>query len=455
MVERRFRFSGESLLDRLGRLPPPGAYWVGFSGGADSTALLQAMWELRERIDAPLRAVHFDHGLQQDSKDWQARCRAFCEERDIPYHSQRLDVRSGSRRSLEEEARNCRYRAVAELLGESEMYLTAHHAEDQAETLFLNLMRGSGIEGLAGIPVVRRLARGWVARPLLDVHRAELESFLEDRQVEWLEDPSNTDLAFDRNFLRHELFPLLEERWPGVSRRLARTARNARVGASALARFIEDRAGQWLRDPLRLPLDKLLDFDEGMQTLVLRQWLRQHEVPALPEARMGEFLQQIASSDHDSQPAVRWDDWSIRRYRNALWLHHGLPLSGCAKKHWTDGMAIDLGTDSGRYVLHGCETAIPPGWRVAPREKGMRLRPHAQGHSRKIKHYFQSGGVPPWLRLGIPLLYWDDEPVALGDWVLGHRLQDWLSGNALTLEWQPVDPALRFVRDRCKQQEWT
>ncbi|MEE4292821.1 MAG: tRNA lysidine(34) synthetase TilS, partial [Xanthomonadales bacterium] len=193
MVERRFRFSGESLLDRLGRLPPPGAYWVGFSGGADSTALLQAMWELRERIDAPLRAVHFDHGLQQDSKDWQARCRAFCEERDIPYHSQRLDVRSGSRRSLEEEARNCRYRAVAELLGEREMYLTAHHAEDQAETLFLNLMRGSGIEGLAGIPVVRRLARGWVARPLLDVHRAELESFLEDRQVEWLEDPSNTD----------------------------------------------------------------------------------------------------------------------------------------------------------------------------------------------------------------------------------------------------------------------
>ncbi|MGD8346759.1 MAG: tRNA lysidine(34) synthetase TilS, partial [Lysobacterales bacterium] len=141
MVERRFRFSGESLLDRLGRLPPPRGYWVGFSGGADSTALLQALFELQDRLEAPLRAVHFDHGLQQGSKDWQARCRAFCEERDIPFHGECLDVRRGNRRSIEEEARNCRYRAVAELLGEEEMYLTAHHAEDQAETLFLNLMR--------------------------------------------------------------------------------------------------------------------------------------------------------------------------------------------------------------------------------------------------------------------------------------------------------------------------
>ena len=236
MNARRQGFSTERLLESLARLPRPRRYRVGFSGGADSTALLQALFELQDRLEAPLRAVHFDHGLQQGSKDWQARCRTFCEERDIPFHGERLDVRSGNRRSIEEEARNCRYRAVAELLGEEEMYLTAHHAEDQAETLFLNLMRGSGIEGLAGIPVLRNLEHGWVARPMLETRREELEAFLRARDIGWLNDPSNDDTSFDRNYLRRELFPVLEKRWPGMVQRLSRTARNARISASAMAR---------------------------------------------------------------------------------------------------------------------------------------------------------------------------------------------------------------------------
>ncbi len=179
------------------------------------------------------------------------------------------------------------------------MYLTAHHAEDQAETLFINLMRGSGVEGLAGIPALRTLDKGWVARPLLDQHRSDLDRYLETRSIEWLTDPSNEDTGFDRNYLRQALFPQLEKRWPGVVNRLSRTARNARITATAMAEFIENQSGDLIRDPSKMPLRKLLELEPEMQTLIVRQWLRRHEVPALPESRLKEFLDQLAGLKSD------------------------------------------------------------------------------------------------------------------------------------------------------------
>jgi len=167
-------FTSERLLASLARLPVPKKYWIGFSGGADSTALLQALHECRDKLQAPIHALHFHHGLQMAASDWQEHCGAFCLAREIPYLAEKLEIDTSGGSSLEEESRNCRYRAVARKLGRDEMYLTAHHAEDQAETLFLNLLRGSGIEGLAGIPALRNLEHGWVARPLLETRRKAL-----------------------------------------------------------------------------------------------------------------------------------------------------------------------------------------------------------------------------------------------------------------------------------------
>ena len=443
-------FAGSLLLESLGRLPIPSRYWVGFSGGADSTALLLALHESADQLAAPMHAVHFDHGLQEQAGDWAAHCEEFCRERGIPFRLETLSVPRTSRSSLEEEARNRRYRAVSRILGEQDMYLTAHHAEDQAETLFLNLMRGSGIEGLAGIPVLRNLGQGWVARPLLDIHRKELVGFLRERGVAWLEDPSNTDMAFDRNFLRGELFPQLEQRWPGLAKRLSRTARNARASANAMAAVIEQHAGDLLQDCLRMPARKLLALDAEMQSLVLRQWLRRQEIPVLPESRLGEFLQQLSESQADSQPEVQWGDWMMKRYRSDLWLHRREPFAACERKTWRGGMQVELGPDSGSYHLQGGKTEIPSGWRVGAREAGDRIRTFETGPSRKLKHFFQTASIPPWLRLGIPVLYWDDEPVALGDWAIGHRLQWWLMENGLELEWKPADHVLTRVRRDCQ-----
>jgi len=437
------------LLDSLARLPSPGKYWIGFSGGADSTALLQAIHECREHLKAPIQAIHFHHGLQDGADAWQDHCRLFCAERDIPFHSKKLEINFSGRSSPEETARNFRYRAVAQILGDKEIYLTAHHAEDQAETLFLNLMRGSGIEGLAGIPALRSLANGWVARPLLDRTRPELEQFLQKRNITWLTDPSNEDTAFDRNYLRQELFPLLEKRWPGLRDRLFRTARNARISANAMAMFIESQSGDLIRDRLKMPLQKLLELQPEMQTLILRQWLRKHEVPLLPEARLTEFLAQLAGSELTNQAEVQWEDWMIKRYQNDLWLHRREPFQACPAKEWKHGMKLEIGPDSGRLCLVGEPTLIPASWKVRARKAGDRIRPLPDGPSRKLKQFFRSATIPPWLRPGIPVLEWDGEPVALGDWVLGHRLQTWLFDHNLEYQWRPTDPVLNRVRADC------
>jgi tRNA(Ile)-lysidine synthase len=435
-------FDGQRLLACLGRLPVPRIYWVGFSGGADSTALLQAMHESRSQLPAALHAVHFHHGLQSRAGEWQEHCRAFCAQRGIPFLSERLEIVRSARTSPEEASRNSRYRAVARILGADEMYLTAHHAEDLAETLFLNLMRGSGIEGLAGIPMLRKLERGWVARPLLESHRGELVAYLEARGIGWLTDPSNADTAFDRNYLRQELFPLLERRWPGLVRRLSRTARNARRSAAAMAAFIENQSGHLIHDPLKMPLPRLLQLDPELQSLILRQWLRRHEVPAMPEQRLREFLRQLAQATGETRAEVQWDEWMIKHYHLDLWLHRRRPYLPCPDTPWRDRMEVELGQDAGRLRLHGEPVAVPPGWRVRTRRPGDRIRPRRDGPSRTLKHFFQSAVIPPWLRPGIPVLEWDGEPVALGDWVLGDRLQTWLRDHGLEYRWEPADSVL-------------
>lgn len=442
------RFGSDVVRELLDPLPAARRYWVGFSGGADSTALLLALHGARRDLTSPLVAVHFDHGLQDASSRWKDHCEAFCAERGIPFRSVSLHVRRGGRDSPEEAARAARYGAVADLLAEDEMFLTAHHAEDQAETLFLNLMRGSGLDGLAGIPRVRSLGKGWVGRPLLDVPRDALRDFLVENHIEWQEDPSNDDTAFDRNYLRRELFPLLETRWPGVAKRMVRTARLARQSTDALAAFIEDRSGDALADRVCLSLAFLHSFDHELRALVLRQWLRRHEVPALPEVRLVHFLEQLESANPGNEAEAAWSGWQLKRFRERLWLHRRGPAFLCDDKPWPSGMSLPLGADAGRYRLLGPETPIPAGWRAGPRTPGGRLRAFHDGPSRKIKDILREAGVPPWLRLGFPVLYWDDEPVAVGDWVLGHRLRDWLAANGLELEWQPADPVLKRARPR-------
>lgn len=439
-------FDSKQLQTVIGHLPQTSKFWVGFSGGADSTALLLALHRCRNDLNASIHAMHFHHGLNPGADAWLDHCRDFCAARDIPFSSRILKVQTTDGTSTEENARNARYQAVADFLGQDHIYLTAHHADDQAETLFLNLMRGGGVEGLAGIPKLRTLGAGWVARPLLGFRRPDLEDYLRKHKVKWLEDPSNRDESYDRNYLRNNLFPLIASRWPGLVRNLNRSARHAREASEALAAFINSSSSDLLGSQHRMPLERLLQLELPMQALVLRQWLRLRNIPALTQVRTLEFLSQLADAGPDSQAEVKWDHWQLKLHRQTIWLEDTARAVICSRRDWSKGLKLELNTGLGHLQLHGTPVELPPGWKVGARTEGSKIRLRQNGGRTTLKELYRQSGTPPWLRPAIPVLYWDDEAVAIGDWMIAEKMKNWLNSNSLDYRWHPADPLLIELR---------
>ena len=235
-------FSEHALPAALRSLGAVARFCVAYSGGLDSSVLLHALARCRDALGAPLVAVHVDHALLSEAAAWTAHCRATCAELGVPL--QVVEVDAARRRAalgVEAAARDARYAALADLLGPGDCLLTAHHRDDQAETVLLQLLRGCGPAGLAAMPGVAPLGRGRLARPLLDVSRADLRAYAVEHSIGFVQDPSNSDPELARGFLRTEVTPRLQARWPGMSRTLARAARHAADAAAIIAeRAAED-----------------------------------------------------------------------------------------------------------------------------------------------------------------------------------------------------------------------
>lgn len=438
------RFDSRVLLDRLGDFPPARRYLVGFSGGADSTALLTALHARKDQLQAHIEALHFNHGLQDDAPRWRAHCEDFCTKRGIPLTCQALEISSRAG-NVEARAREARYRYVEEHLDSKSLYLTAHNADDRAETFLMHALRGSGLKGLASIPDIRPLGRGYVVRPLLEFHRSELTQYLQDKGIGWIEDPSNLDTDMDRNFLRQEVIPLLESRWPAARKSLARSSRHLRTAGSVLHELLLQQTGLDDHDGLVLPLAVLDSLGAPARSLVLRAWLEDQGAPSLPESRLEEFTGQLDASEPGSQCETSWSGWTLKRFRDAVHLVPPGPDHECPRLTWEAGPVLDLGPGLGTLQLTGKDGPLPDRWSVAPRKPGGSMQLHHDGPRRKLKKVFQEQGIPPWRRQAIPVLYWDDEAVALGDWCLAPRFRRWLTEHGLGYRWEPSDPQLRHL----------
>ena len=431
---------------------------VGFSGGLDSTCLLLGMNRLREKLGAPLCAIHFDHGLHADSPRWANHCAAACEQADIPFECVRGDIASDTGAGIEAAARSFRYDHLARNLGVDDVFLTAHHASDQAETLLLHLLRGSGPQGLAAIPAVRRLGRGWVVRPLLNFDRASMEVWLSGQGSDWIVDPANEDESFDRNFIRHQVIPLLRQRWPASVDALHRSAALVRADAASLALLIESALSANRADECTMPLQALLDRPLFLQASLLRHWARGISAEPLPFHKLQEFLAQINETGGRSRPGqmaeLRWASGLIKRHRDRLWLHSLDAMAACPERPWNESAELDLGKRIGKLVLKGASAPgaqLEPGsWRAGPRREGQRIRLHDGGPNRRVKHLMNEYGIPPWLRDAVPVLYVGDCIAAIGDWHQSQKLTDWLSRHSATLTWAPGDPVLRRIRAECQ-----
>jgi tRNA(Ile)-lysidine synthase len=423
-------FNAEVLLSRLEKLQEdrPRRYLVAFSGGIDSSVLLHALASSADTHRVPIVAIHINHGMHEDAPDWEAHCRRVASGLDVPFQSQVVIIDDKSGLGQEATARQARYDAFRDIVEEGDWLLSAHHEDDQAETLLMNLMRGSGLAGLAGIGAVQPFARGTLARPLLGVSGDAMKAYAEQQHLRWIDDPSNLDTRFDRNFLRQEIIPSLAERWPGVAQRLARSAELAAEASDLLNDLAElDLANVTTgTKAAKLAIEGLRSLSEKRQRNLLRYAVKRSGLPPPPATRLLQITRELIPAREDAQPLVGWPGAEVRRYRDYLYLLADLPDEGLAGVSTlrADGNWLNLGKGRGQLLL---EPGVDGGIDAAAVEGGLSLRfrqggeefcPVGRHRTHKLKKLLQEDGVVPWMRQQIPLLYSGDILVAVGDlWV--------------------------------------
>ncbi len=419
-------FDPEILLERLDALETAGnkpyRYVIALSGGLDSTVLAHALTVTRERHGKSLLAVHVDHQLHPESGRWNDYCRRLADSLGIEFVAETVSVDAGRGSGLEAAAREARYAALARHVGDGDWLLSAHHRNDQAETLLLNLMRGSGPAGIAGIGLLTPFAAGWLVRPLIDVSRDALEAYAAAQRLRWVDDPSNEDLRFDRNYLRHDVLPALEQRWPGIVERLARSADLAAEAANMLDELAASDLQNVGDAPARIDIEGLLALSGARQRNLLRHAIRREGLPLPGAARLAAILDSVLQAREDAQPVVQWEGGEVRRYRGKLYL---LPPLG--EQAWpSEGRPlapghVSLGHGMGSLRLapgaaRGLSGAIVErGLSIHMRRGGEEIKPAGQAHTKKLKKLLQEKGIVPWMRDRLPLIYAGDELVAVAD----------------------------------------
>jgi len=415
------------LLQILRPFPCSGGVCLALSGGVDSHVLLHLLARLGGELGAGLRVLHCNHGLQPQAKLWATHCVDLCRALGVPIEVLELALVRTPGASLEAEAREARYLALGQALRPGELLLTAQHQDDQAETVLLQLLRGSGPRGLAAMPELAPFAGGYLGRPLLGFGRRHIEAYAREQGLGWIEDASNQDLTLDRNFLRHQVIPLLRQRWPGLASTLSRSARHCAEAQLILDEMAEQDRQQVVRaDPRVLDCARLAELAPHRGRSLLRYWLRGLGLPVPNSEHLEQILVTVLGAAPDRQPKLVWPGGEVRRFRGGL---HALePLPGIPtglSLPWPDGSCCEL--PRGLGVL-GWETGGPSGidpasWRsgrveVRFRTGGESCRPQGKSHTKTLKHWWQELGVPPWERGLIPLVFIDGRLAAVADlWV--------------------------------------
>jgi len=437
-------FSLEELSRTLQSCSEVRRFHVALSGGLDSSVLLHAMAGLRDRgAGWDLSAIHVHHGLNQHADDWVSFCQQTCQQLDIPCDIIYVDATPVPGESPEATARQLRYQAIAECVQAGDAVVTAHHQDDQAETLLLQLMRGSGLPGLAAMPSTSDFSRGLLLRPLLPFSRQQIRQYALQNNIDWVEDSSNEETHYDRNYMRHEILPMLLSRWPGAIANLSRTAAHMADAKSLL----DELAGQDVQilrsdDRAKIDLNELKKLDPARQRNVLRFWLRDLQLPVPSQAQMQQLLTDIFAARVDSSPCVRWPGVEIRRYRDQLYAMPDMILVDRDINHdWdmTTALSIEgVGVLQARPAQGQGLSASLLGSRqlnVRFRQGGERIQLSGRGHHHELKKLFQDAGIPPWIRDRTPILYQGDSIIAVPGLGESASAQASSDEQGLALEW--------------------
>ncbi len=422
----------KALLEKLrARLEIHGKKFLcGFSGGLDSTVLLHAA----ARIPGiRIRAIHIHHGLHPDAERWAEHCKKVCHELTIELDVVKVAVNKNQGKGTEAAARHARYHAIAKHIHDNEILLTAHHLQDQAETLLLRLLRGSGSQGMGAMRELDS-AHGFLQlRPLLSVAKADLQDYASGEKLIWIEDPSNEKTDFDRNYLRHEILPLLEKRWPQTAANLSRSAQLLAEEHLCLREqsefFLAKIQGV---DRHAISVSGLLQRSKPWRAQILRTWTSSLDTPPLPANILQEIEQSLLTAKPDANAQVRWADAEITRWRDCLYLSAiktGIPEDWQCIWNGDGSFTMPNGdcwgfesSDQPTSIASLTHDALGGDLLVSLRKGGENIQLANREHHSSVKNCLLELGVPPWERRRLPLLFASTgECLAVGDILLSAR----------------------------------
>ena len=408
-----------ACLQELGRYK---TLWVGFSGGLDSTVLLHGLIQ-QPTLKVKVRAVHIHHGLSVNADRWQSHCQQWCQAMDVSLVARSV-VLSGNG-NVEETARIARYEVFSSLIAEHDCLLVAHHADDQAETLLLQLFRGAGIDGLGAMLPTQPFSQGFLARPLLQQTRQTLEAYAAAHHLHWIEDESNANTSFSRNYLRHELMPLIKKRWPNAVGNLRRSAVHCQQGKMNLEALANIDCEELATSKDRLLVGPyFLSLDYSRQVNIIRTWLKYNHIRLPSTQILDRLIQDVIFAQTDAMPFVKWGKVIVRRYQKTLYLLQEevrLSLSCLEWLHFPSPLFLSSQGDFLEALPAGEGLRVPEGSFVQVRFRQGGEQLVWRGQTKQLKKLWQEWGVPPWRRDSTPLLYINHELAAIVGYAVGDR----------------------------------
>ncbi|NKB46321.1 MAG: tRNA lysidine(34) synthetase TilS [Legionellales bacterium] len=406
----------------------PAPLWVGYSGGLDSTVLLH--WLTTQYPVDRITAVHINHQLHPAANDWQAHAQQFCQHLGVNWQCQTVQVSTDAGQSLEEAARIARYEAFASQVPPGGHLLLAHHRQDQLETMLLQLLRGSGVQGLAAMPTIRCWRQRSVHRLMLTVSRADILHYAQTHQLHWIEDATNHDLTFARNQLRHQLIPMMQRYWPGAEQTITRSAHLCGEAAELLQDLAAlDYAGCQHFNRHQLLITPLRRLSPARQRNVLRYWIAQLGYRAPNYDKLIALQTDLLLARLDANPIVRWGTVEVRRYRDILFVHPLLsPIDTSEYWQWDLTQPLKLPGTLGQLTAIQVAADQPLGTDLPMGETQVTVRLRQGGEScylpgragrRSLKKLFQTWGIPPWQRDRLPLIFYQDQLIGIPGWLSG------------------------------------